>query len=64
MGLTEIERDEYDDEDDEYSNFKTGFRNLLTLMIENQSSALFRLLDTFSYMVDFEDMVSIFSILS
>ena len=42
---------------------KVGFRNFLTLLIENHSASLFTLLDTFYYLIEFEDLVFIFSIM-
>lgn len=42
---------------------KKGFQNFLTLLIENQSASLFALLDHFYYLVDFEDLIFMFSVL-
>ena len=42
---------------------KQRFRNFLTLLVENQSASLFKLLDAFYFLIDFEDLVFIFSIL-
>mmetsp|Transcript_14986 Transcript_14986/g.23199 ORF Transcript_14986/g.23199 Transcript_14986/m.23199 type:complete len:221 (+) Transcript_14986:17-679(+) len=59
-GLSPIEPDEDAPEDDEFALQKRGFHNLLTLMVENHSMGLFPLLDTFSFLISFDDIVHIF----
>lgn len=47
----------------DWDSSKQRFRNFLTLLVENQSASLFKLLDAFYFLIDYEDLVFIFSIL-
>ena len=47
------------DDDDQTYDEKQGLRNFLSLLIENFSTSLYVVLDTFYYLIDFDDLVHV-----